>query len=63
MGVEGVNVYGFRPCERLPYLGGYIEQRTQPGYPFGYPRHVAAQGHHFVIQHPQHLVQVVKIHC
>ena len=26
------------------------------------PRHVAAQGHHFIVQHPQHLVQVVKIH-
>ena len=60
---ERVHVYGFGTCERLPHFGGYIEQSSQPGYPFRYPRHVAAQGHHFIVQHPQHLVQVVKIHC
>ena len=60
---ERVHVYGFGTCERLPHFGGYIEQRTQPGYPFRYPRHVAAQGHHFIVQNSQHLVQVVKIHC
>ena len=34
---ERVHVYGFGTCERLPHFGGYIEQSSQPGYPFGYP--------------------------
>ena len=56
------NVDGFGTGERLPHLGGYVEQRTQPGNSLGYTRQLLAERHHVLIQYLQYLVQVREVY-
>ena len=59
---QRVHVNGFGTGDRLPHLGGYIEQSTQPGNSLGYPCQLLAERHHVLIQCLQYLVQVREVY-
>ena len=59
---QGIDIYRFGTCHRLPYTDGNVEQRTQSGKSLAHVHHVLAKGKHLVIQGCQYGVQVGKIY-
>ncbi len=60
---EREHVDRFGIGEGFPHAVGDVEQRPQTGYAFRHADHIAAHGHHLHIEIPQHLMQIVEIHC
>ena len=57
------HIHRLRIGKGLPHPIGDVEEGSQTCDTFGYTNHVAAQGHHLLIEVPQQLVQILKIDC